>query len=428
MNANCLMSMGFYKLLTDLAAPGIALYLRRRKALGKEDASRFDERLGMTSLARPEGKLIWCHAASVGESVSVLSLIEALKHYFPEWQVLVTTGTVASAALMAERLPQSVMHQYAPVDRWAYVTKFLDHWRPNLALWVESELWPNMLTALRQRNIPAVLLNGRMSVRSFKRWSWFPWWAKRLLGAFKLILAQTEAEARRFAALGATKVACIGNLKYAAEPLACDALELDRLRAQVGVRPVWLMASTHEGEDEIAVDVHAKMCARWPDLLTVIVPRHVVRGEAIRKLVEGKGYCGAQRSLDRDITRLTDIYVADTMGELGLFYRLAPIACLGGTFTWGGHNPIEPAQLGCALFFGPSMTNFAEMAESLLVRGAAVQVHSPNELALRLEQYMASPQDVFAMANAARAFVEQKRGVLEEALRWLLPYLSDGVP
>lgn len=417
--------MGLYRVLTDLGAPALALYLRWRRFYGKEDSSRFSERLGYASLPRPEGRLVWLHAASVGEAVSVLSLIEALRHYFKGWQVLVTTGTVTSAALLGARLPKSVLHHYMPVDRWPYVNRFLNHWQPQLALWVESELWPNMLTALRKRCVPAVLLNGRMSGRSFKRWSLVRGMAREMLGTFSLILAQTEAEKTRFLGLGAVHVHCVGNLKYAAEPLPCDTLELDRLRAQTGQRPMWLMASTHEGEDGIALEVHAKLRERWPDLLTIIVPRHPARGEAIGALVEKRGFRVARRSVDLSISSLTEVYVADTLGELGLFYRLAPVTCLGGTFTWGGHNPIEPAQLGCAMVFGPSMTNFAAMAEEFLAEGAAARVRSPAELVQRVELMLAEPRDVFAMANAARAFVEQKRGVLDEVLRLLSPWLLE---
>jgi 3-deoxy-D-manno-octulosonic-acid transferase len=416
--------MAVYRLLTGLAAPGIALYLRLRRAQGKEDPARFSERLGKASRPRPEGRLVWCHAASIGEAMSVLSLIEAIRRYYPKWQILITTGTVTSANLLSRRLPRGVYHQYAPVDRWPYVTRFLDHWRPDLALWVESELWPNTLAALRQRGIPAILLNGRLSEKSCRRWRRVHGWAQELLGAFALILAQSELAGNHFTALGAKDVRCIGNLKFAAAPLPCDELELDRLRAQTGTRPVWLMASTHPGEEDIALAVHAHLRAQWPDLLTIIVPRHAVRGNAIMKLINRVGLRGAQRSRQKNIQPSAEIYLADTMGELGLFYRLAPVICLGGTFTWAGHNPIEPAQLGCAVLFGPNMTNFAAIAEDMLTNRAAFQVHSPNELAVRLEQLLATPDEMFALANAGRVLVEQKSDVLPETMHLLTPWFS----
>jgi len=413
-----------YRLLTDLAAPGLALYLWARRAQGKEDPVRFHERFGQPSLPRPKGRLVWCHAASVGEAMSVLSLLNAIRQRFPSWRILLTTGTVTSASLLVQRLPAGVLHQYVPVDRWHYVSRFLDHWRPDVALFVESEMWPNMLTALKKRNVPTALLNGRMSVRSFRRWSFFKTSVRKLLETFAFTLVQTDAEVGRFLVLGAKNVACIGNLKYAAEPLPCDDHELDRLRVQAGNRPVWLIASTHPGEDEIALDVHAQIKDRWPGLLTLIVPRHPARGEDILKLTQKFGLRGARRAVSKMIVPSTEVYIADTLGELGLFYRLAPIACLGGSFVWGGHNPIEPAQLGSAIIFGPNMTNFAEIADELLLNGAAIQVHSPSELALRIEQLMSMPREAFALANTARAFVEDRRGVLDGVMQLLGTWLD----
>lgn len=416
--------MGLYRFLTDLTAPGISLYLRLRRARGKEDSVRFPERLGRPSLSRPEGPLVWCHAASVGESLSVLCLLETIRKTYPAWSVLITTGTVTSARLLAGRLPRGAFHQYLPVDRWPYVMRFLDHWRPDLALWVESELWPNTLAALHERCIPAVLLNGRISEKSLRRWRLMEGWAKNILRSFTLVLAQSEAERDRFRTLGATDVRYLGNLKFAATPLPCDELELDRLRTQTGTRPVWMMASTHPGEEEIAMAIHAHLRGKWPDLLTIVVPRHAVRGNAIMKQISRVGLRGAQRSRQKNIQPAAEIYLADTMGELGLFYRLAPVICIGGTFTWGGHNPIEPAQLGCAVLFGPNMTNFAAIAEDMLAHRAAFQVHSPNELAVRLEQLLAAPDEMFAMANAGRVFVDQRSGVLHDTLQLLTPWLE----
>jgi len=416
--------MEIYRFLTWLAAPALHVYLRMRRIRGKEDRTHFPERFGIASLARPEGRLVWCHAASVGESLSVLSLIEAIIKNFPEWKVLLTTGTVSSAKLLSKRLPNGAIHQYVPVDKTSYVARFLDHWRPDLALCVESELWPNMLSELKRRNIPAALLNGRMSEKTFGRWNLAGGMAREIMKTFSLVLAQTGEEGDRFSALGASNVHCIGNLKFAAAPLPCDELELDRLRLQAGTRPVWLMASTHQGEEETALSVHAHLRAQWPDLLTIIVPRHPERGESIMKLIGRVGLRGVLRSRQKNIQQQTEIYLVDTMGELGLFYRLASVVCVGGTFTWKGHNPIEPAQLGCAVLFGPDMTNFASIAEEMLASRAAFQVHSANELAVRLEQLLSAPEDMFALANSGRAFVEQKRGVLEETLRLLTPWLS----
>ena len=241
-----------YRTLTDLGAPLISLYLLKRRAEGREDPLRFPERFGHASRPRPAGRLVWCHAASVGEAASILALIEKLHERYPGTNILVTTGTVSSAQMLASRLPAGTLHQYVPVDRAPYIARFLDHWKPDFALLIESELWPNLLNGLRARDIPAALVNGRMSDGSFRRWFRVRRWTKQLLSAFVLCLAQTEDERGRFVALGAKPVRCFGNLKYAAKPLPADEAELARLRGEIGARPVWLMASSHRGEEEMA--------------------------------------------------------------------------------------------------------------------------------------------------------------------------------
>ena len=416
----------FYRFLTNLFAPLIALYLRLRKAKGREDEVRFHERLGFSSVSRPAGKLVWCHAASVGEVLSVLSLLGKLRTLYPDWHILLTTGTVTSAQLIQTRLPQGVIHQYVPVDRWPYVTRFLDHWKPNLVLWVESELWPNMLSAVGERRIPAILLNGRMSERSYKRWRMIHSGIKRILQTFVLGMTQTGAERNRYAALGLKDVRAIGNLKFAADPLPVAEPELALLKDQVAKRPVWLMASTHPGEDEIALAVHRKLHRTWPDLLTIIVPRHTNRSDEIAALVAKEGHDFTRRSQKQEITPQTEIYLADTMGELGLFYRLCRICCLAGSFTWGGHNPIEPALLDCAIIFGPKMDNFAIMADDMLGNAAAIQVTDEAELAEVVMRLIKSPDEVRTLAKTAHNWAQGKRSVLDETLNLLAPYFSKG--
>jgi len=416
--------MTAYRLLTDLAAPAIALYLRHRRATGREDQSRFHERLGYASAPRPKGKLVWCHAASVGEAMSVLALIRRLRETYPTWSVLLTTGTVTSAKLLEGRLPEGATHHYVPVDRWPYVTRFLDHWQPDLALWVESELWPNMLGALKERRIPAVLLNGRLSERSFKRWRLLPGGAREMMRAFVLGLAQTEDERKRFAALGLRDVRCVGNLKFAADPLPFDRDALADLKMQIGARPFWLMASTHPGEEEIALRTHEALRAKHPGLLTILVPRHPARGDEIAALLETNGLSFIRRSVQGTLTQDTQIYLADTMGEMGLFYRLSRLCCLAGSFTWGGHNPIEPAQLDCAVLFGPKMDNFRQMAGAMTEAGAALQVKDETALQEKLDLFLTKPDETRKLADAAHLWAENQRSVLAKTMDLLSPFFS----
>lgn len=414
-----------YRTLTDLGAPAISFYLAKRRREGREDPQRFSERLGKASVLRPAGRLIWCHAASVGEAASLLTLIEKLHELYPTLHILVTTGTVTSAHMLEDRLPANVIHQYVPVDRTAYVRSFLNHWKPDFVVWIESELWPNMLAELRRRLIPAVLLNGRMSEKSFHNWYKVKGWTREILGSFALCLTQTEDERSRFVALGAKPVKCIGNLKYAAKPLPVDEEKLTQLKQNLAGRLCWVMASSHRGEEEAALAAHKNLITKWPNLLTIIVPRHAVRGDEIAKQISDKTIPFARRSKQEQITPETTVYLADTMGELGLFYRLCPIACIGGSFTpIGGHNPIEPAQLGCAIVFGPHMHNFLEVTREFLQQRAALQIQNANELSFVIDRLLTNASDRTDYAQNARRLADQKHHILDQILETLEPWLK----
>lgn len=268
------MIISLYRSLTTIAAPLISLYLRRRLNRGKEHPTRFNERRGITSLKRPTGRLVWLHGASVGEAVSLLPLISIIKTSYPDLSILLTTGTVTSAALMEKRLPSGVIHQFIPVDRLPYVDRFLNHWKPDLALWTESELWPNLVHETHKRKITMTLINARMSEKSLKTWTRLSSMIKTLLGAFDLILAQTQNDGARYEQLGAKEVRCIGNLKYASPALPTDTAELEKLKTIIGERPVWLAASTHPGEELYFANIHQQLKKQFPTLLTLIAPRH----------------------------------------------------------------------------------------------------------------------------------------------------------
>jgi 3-deoxy-D-manno-octulosonic-acid transferase len=413
-----------YRAATTLLKPVIDRYLRQRLRRGKEDPARFQERLGIASQPRPSGKLIWCHAASVGEAVSVLRLLQELRKQFPSLNILLTSGTVASARLLATRLPEGVIHHYVPVDVPDYAARFVAHWQPDLALWLESELWPNLLQELRTRGTPAILLNGRMSERSYRRWRWLRPWIKQLLSSFALTLAQTGQAAEYFRNLGAKDVRLIGNLKYTAEPLRSDAAELARLKAATTDRTIWLMAATHPGEDEIALATHQRLSKRHPHLLTIIVPRHVSRADTIANLLAEHNIPYSRRAQGQPITPGTQIYLADTMGELGLFYSLTQVTCIGGSFTWGGHNPIEAAQLGCPMIFGPRMTNFPDIAAEFLAGGAARSVTDVEALAVAVDELLSSAEDRIQLADNAQRLLAGKRLILPDTIAALRPWLD----
>lgn len=420
------MMAALYRLLTTAAGPAIDRLLARRLKRGKEHPRRLPERRGTPGLPRPDGPLVWVHGASVGEALSVLPLIERLLAARPDLHVLLTTGTVTSAALMADRLPPRALHQFVPVDRPAWVRRFLDHWRPDLALWMESEFWPNLVLETQKRGVSTVLINGRVSERSFRAWQRLPSLIAKLLRGFTLVLGQTEGDRARLEALGAPHTAFVGNIKFSAPPLPAADDALAALRAAVGGRPLWLAASTHAGEEAIAWQVHRRAAVPHHGLLTVVVPRHPERGPAIAVELEAAGARVVRRSSGRLPDAATDVYVADTMGEMGLFYRLARVVFVGKSLCGGGgQNPLEPARLGCAVLLGPRTANFADIAGRMTAAGAARPVADAGELAEAVSALLADAAARDALGRAAEAFAGAEAGALERVLERLEPLLAE---
>ena len=419
-----------YRTATKVSRPLVLAYLARRRRHGKEDPTRLGERLGKPSLPRPSGPLVWLHAASVGESLSVLALIERMLAERPGLHVLMTTGTVGAARLIEPRLPPRAFHQYVPVDLPDAVERFLDHWRPDLAIWVESELWPNLVLATQQRGIPMLLLNARLSAGSYARWRLLPWLVRPILSAFALCLTQDETQVAWLRDLGADRAASLGDLKSAGEPLGADAVALAELRQRIGTRPRWLAASTHSGEEEIVADAHRAVAERHPDLLTILAPRHPVRAEGVAAMLAGRGLRVARRSQHEPIGAETGVYLVDTLGEMGLFYRLAGIALVGGSLGSGagGHNPFEAARLDCAILHGPDMRKSAAMAAALAAADAAETVAGSGDLAAAVARLLADPALRDTRAAAAMRAAEEGRGVLRAILDRIAPWLDPLAP
>jgi 3-deoxy-D-manno-octulosonic-acid transferase len=418
-----------YRALTLPLGPLAGIYLNHRRRLGKEDAVRCRERRGVPGEVRPHGKLVWIHAASVGEATAMLGLIERLLELRPGLEILVTTGTVASAGLLQGRLPAHARHQFVPADLPRWIARFLDHWRPDLALWVESELWPNLVLATHARAIPMILVNGRLSARSYRRWRRCPGLIGPILRAFALCLAQDEEQVQRLRGLGARDIANVGDLKTAAASLPVDRVRLRQLGREIGSRPVWLAASTHAGEEEIAAYVHHKLIGDHPGLLTIIVPRHPARGNNVAAMLAARRIRIARRSRNEPITNETDIYLADTIGELGLFYTLAGIAFIGGSLVAkGGHNPFEAARLDCAVLHGPDMGNCAGMAAALAAAGAAEAVTGADGLARAVSTLLADPTLRKERAAAGIRVAGAGAGILDAVLCRLAPWLDPLAP
>jgi 3-deoxy-D-manno-octulosonic-acid transferase len=415
-----------YALTTAAAAIAMPLWLRRRISIGKESPTRWRERYGETLTAKPSSPIIWCHAASVGETASVLPLVKALAAR--GHAILLTTGTVSSEQLVREQLPKGVVHQFAPLDHRPWIGRFLDHWQPKLALRVDSDLWPNTIGMLRQRRIPIIQINARISDAAAQRWARVPKTAQSLFSSLDLVLAQSEGDRARYALLGAKQAFARGNLKLSQPELPYDPRELAKLSEAVNARPIWLAASIHPGEDRIVGAAHRSLQSQHSNPLLIVVPRHPERAPEMATNLHAQGLTVARRSKSEPMTSDTNVYLADTMGELGLFYRLSKIVFIGKSFAvGGGQNPAEAAQLGCALMWGPDMSNFTEIAADLKAQGAAMEISEPCQLGDAVSTLLSDGAQVVSMTNAGQRFISASRRTLDQILDDLAPYLKQAV-
>lgn len=412
-----------YRMAGSLAFPVIGAYVAWRSSRGKEDHARRRERYGLAGRPRPDGPLIWVHAASVGETIAVVPLVESILGY--GMHVIVTTGTVTSAKVAEERLGDRIIHQYVPLDLKPAVSRFLDHWQPDLAIIAESEIWPMTILELGRRRVPQVLVNGRLSDRSFKSWRKRPYLAEALFENLAHVIAQSELDGERFAALGARPVTVSGNLKVDTGPPPADQRALEDLRIQIGRRPTWAAVSTHDGEETVAAQVHSMLSARHPGLLTIIVPRHPERAEALLAEFAALGLNVARRSVGDKVTAQTDILLGDTIGEMGLYLRLTEIAFVGRSLTSdGGQNPIEPAMLETAVLAGRNVQNFRDSYQRLIENGGAKLVRDRDMLAGAVNFLMVNDAARHRMMAAGMRTVTEMRGALGKTLKALEPFIQ----
>lgn len=403
-----------YAFLVRICTPafrGLSAFRVRR---GKDIQSRLGERYGIAGPSRPKGKLVWFHAASNGEALSALPLIEAIRELPSAPTVLVTTMTVTAARLMDQRLPEGCIHQFIPYDHPQWINRFHDHWQPDAVFWIESELWPNHLTTISKRKIPAALLNTRLSDKSTKRWGIFKGYFKQLLSCFTVILAQTERDRTNLLRLGIETVNNAGNLKEIALPLPYDPVAFNDLHLALAKRDIVIYASTHDGEEAVAVEVHKRLKHDFPNIVSIIIPRHPVRGEQIVKIATDTGLIPARRSLKMSPRHDTDIYIADTLGELGLFYRLGHIVFVGNSLNTkpgGGHNLLEPALLDCAIVTGPDLHNFSILADQMPAAKACTIIQDTDALYTCLKNYLQQPEIVKEMADNAYRYATDKQAV-----------------
>ena len=402
--------------------------LRSRLLMGKEDPERLEERLGISLAERPTGNLIWFHAASVGESLSLVELIKRISSSQPDYNFLITTGTITSAKLILSRLPVNAVHQYIPVDTPRAVEKFLDRWRPSLAIWTESEFWPNLISFTAARDIPMILINARISEKSYRRWRFFKKSLKNLIEKFNYSLIQDEKTVKYFSKIGisSNNFELTGTLKEGSAALPHSEIEQVEISKQILNRPVWLAASTHEGEEKLIAAAHRHASKASQGLLLIIVPRHPERGLEIASILTKENFKIRLRSKKDKILFDTQIYIADTLGELGLWYRVAPVSFVGGSLVpIGGHNPFEPAALGSAILHGPYVENFKEIYNRLNVVGAAVKIEEASELGVKLIETL-SPENAAKLAQSAWEVSSNGAEITDRAIKLIYENLSLG--
>lgn len=417
-----------YYQITSLSAPFLENHLKTRLKKGKEDPVRFQEKMGIPSKERPSGQLLWIHAASVGEAQSALILIDKCRSLFPDISIMVTTITLSSAQLMEKRLPAQAFHQFCPLDHPIWVEKFLSYWSPDFVLWMESELWPNILNKIKQHNIPAILVNARMSEKSYSTWRFLKFFIQNILDTFDIILCQTQTDYERYFSLGAKHAIVTDNIKYSAKPLDYNKADFDQLSKSVYSRPLWVCASTHDPEEEIACRIHEIIKFKFPDLLTIIIPRHPERREDIVKSCEKYSLKLKLRGSEKNLpTAKDDIYIADTFGELGLFYRICPIAFIGRSLSkdgGGGHNPIEPAQLGCIVIHGKNIQNLQEIYDDMDADGSAIRVKNETELTGVVFQYLSDHKMLQTLQDKALKFSKSKASAIDRAMAEIKPRIE----
>jgi 3-deoxy-D-manno-octulosonic-acid transferase len=413
--------LALYAAATGLLEPLAPALLRSRARAGREDPARLNERLGRPTTARPDGPLIWLHGVSVGESLSLLPLIEALKARSSPANLLVTSGTVTSAALLAQRLPKGVIHQFAPVDSPGAAARFLDHWRPSAALFVESELWPNLILGAKARGVRLALLSARMTQASAEGWARAPTSARALLNAFHLIMPQDQATADRLGKLGA-RLGPQLNLKLAGPAPPVNENLLATLRPAIGRRKVVLAASTHPGEEPLIAQAVRAAAA---DALLIVAPRHPDRGPQVDAELKGLGFDMARRAAGEPLAARTTAYVADTLGELGTLIAVSDVVVMGGSFVEGigGHNPLEPARHGAAIVTGPHAFNARDVYAEMFDEVAAIEAADSEALTRHVRGLLTYPLIARRTGEAAQAYANRQGAALEAAMRLLEPLL-----
>ncbi len=411
------LTLAAYLALSRFAAPFAESHLRKRLSRGKEVPARWREKLAEPSVARPDGPLVWMHAVGLGEVLALRGLIAAMTEADPGLSVLVTSSARASGEVFARNAPARAIHQFLPLDTAPLVTRFLDHWRPDLAVWAEQDLWPRFVVETQRRGIPLAMINARMGGRAFASRKRARGMYGDLYRRFDLLAAQDEVTASHLCALApGLTVAVTGSLKATAPTLA-DAPDRAALVGALAARDIWLVASSHAEDEAVALAVEA---ARPAASLLILAPREPSRLDAIRAACAGAGLPAAQRSNGEVPDGATRVWIADSFGEMGLWYRLARAALIGGSFgPVEGHNPWEAVRLGCPVLHGPKVANFAADYAALTQAEAVRPVTSAGEITAALSSPVLAA--MAARASDLQAKADAGLGAIRDRLLALMP-------
>ena len=413
-----------YKILSVIFLPIILIIIIFRIFQNKEINNRIKERFAFSSKKRPKGKLIWINASSIGEYFATLSLIKKIRKIKPKTKILLTTNTKTSALLAEKITDKNIFHQFTPQDNPLIIKKFLNYWKPSLVLWMESEFWPIILDETKKYGIEIILLNGRMSDKSFKSWNYFKFFFKEIISNFSLILTMSKFDQNNFKKLGAKNINFIGNLKFSNGELPYNKLLEKKARKIISNRSVWLAASTHQGEEVFAASIHLKLKERLnlKNLLTIIVPRNIKRADKIKK--EIKSYVPlTDQFQSKSIGPNTEIIIDNSIGQLEMWYKNVKTVFLGKSYPpKGGQNPIEPARNGCAIISG-KMSNFKEIEEEMLRNKCLIRANKPSEFYSTIEDCIKENNYVKNVRKNAKKYVKSKSFVLDKTLKIIQKYL-----
>ena len=415
-----------YRVLMALAAPLLPLYLKKRAKAGKEDLTRLSERYGTASRPRPDGNLIWFHGASVGETMMALPVIKWILSTDKTAHVLVTSGTTTSADMLKTRLPDRAFHQYLPADHFKYARKFLDHWQPDSCLWLESDIWPNILISHKARNTPLVFLNARLSESSRNGWMKRPKTAKVLFNLFDSILPADNETAECLSDILGRDVETIGNLKIVGTPLPVEKDDLNHIKGHLKTRPdIWCAASTHAGEDEIILDAHLEILKQFPEASLILAPRHPERGDDITTLLKNRKLSHARWGEPQSET--VSVLLVDQMGKMGAIFRESRVVLMGGSLLphLKGHNPLEPAHFNCAIMNGPYVSSFQKIYDNMKTLNAAFLLETPDShhIAERLKLWFQYDGNRSRSAKGAQNFANQNPDLFLKITAHLAPFI-----